>query len=84
MYLVQVQITDFFYSQKRRPKEFQDIINSKINGRERGIKGIIYTFNTNSGKSIITDILLHSIYQFKKLKGQDASVNNSLEGKERA
>lgn len=50
---------------------------------EREKKVIVYTFNTNSGKSTITGILLHSIYQFKKLKGQDANTNNSLEGKER-
>lgn len=50
--------------------------------RERD-KVIIYTFNTNSGKSTVTDILLHSIYQFKTLKGQVANINNSPQGKER-
>ena len=37
----------------------------------------MYTFNTNSRKSI-TNILLHSICEFKKLKGKDANTEKSM------
>lgn len=55
------------------------IINSKLNERE---KIIIYTCNTNSGKSVANSFL-HSTYQFKKLEEKVAKINNNFEDKER-
>lgn len=55
---------------------FRSIINSTLNWKREKI--IIYMFNTNSEKSIITHSFLHCSYQFKKSEENLLKINNGV------
>lgn len=62
---------------KEDVRNFRIMINYKLSGREKKNHYIQSSyvkciFNTNSGTSVASDMLLRSTYEFKKLKEKDA------------